>query len=1025
MAVRRELARTERSTSLPSRLRIWLALALPFAALGQAPDTISTYAGGGPNNVPAISANIPFPIDTILDSSGNYYIVIGAGSGNTSSRVFEVNTSGTLTVIAGNGFSGYAGDGGAAVNAELGAPGGFAVDSSGDIYIADTVNCIIRKVTRSNGVISTYAGTVGTCGYAGDGGAAISAQLNEPESVAVDASGNLYIADTYNQRIRKITASNGDIATIAGNGATGFSGDGGAATSAELNYPFAIALDSSANVYIADTDNYRIRKITVSTGNIATIGGNGTEGFAGDGGTATSAEISDVYGLSVDPSGNVFIADHGNCVIREVSTSGKIATVAGKGQSCGYSGDGGAATSALLYYPLGVAVNSSEVLYIADTENNVIRQATVGSTIKTLAGNGTQFYTAGATGPGASLYDPNGAVTDSSGNLYIADTSNCLVRKVTSSGSISTIAGVRPTNTGTHCGYSGDGGAATSAELWFPSKAIADSAGNVYIADTNNCVVRKVNTSGVISTYAGKPQTCGYAGNGAAATKAELNAPSGLAFDASGNLYIAETSNDVIREVSAATGNISTFAGVGSVSGFKGDGGPATSAELNGPSDIAFDSSGNMYIADYGNQRVRIVSNGIIDTYAGNGISGYEGDGGPATETSLYFPSGVAVDVAGDVLIADSYNQAVRFVDGAGIIYSVAGNRTYGFSGDGGPATKANFAYPTGVGRDLSGNIYVGDSNNFRVRKITAVPNLNSSGYSLTFPQQPIGGTSHPEQLTMTAVGPVSISNIFTTGDFAEGDDCPSSLASGSTCQVDVTFSPSASGNRTGTLVVTSNSFFNNTLTVQLTGSGGGGLTFNPGIVTFGNQTVGTTSTAHTVTFTNGSTAAVTFSSVSTNRTYYAIASNTCTGTLAVNSSCSIGVTFTPSATGADSATLVVKDSDATSPQLIPLRGTGVGTSVTPTSLAFGSVSEGTSKALSATVANKGTGTMSVSTPTLTGANAADFKYTTTCGSTLTAGSSCIYTVTFKPSKSGAESASLNIQDTEGTFAVPLTGTGK
>jgi sugar lactone lactonase YvrE len=337
------------------------------------------------------------------------------------------------------------------------------------------------------------------------------------------------------------------ISTVAGNGTAGFSGDGGPATSAEMDNPTGVAVDSSGNIYFADPDNQRIRKVTASTGHMSTVAGNGTYGFSGDGGAATSAELKNPDAVAVDSSGNVYIVDHTNSRIRKVTVStGVITTVAGNGTT-GYSGDGGAATSAELYWPEGVAV-------------------------------------------------------DSSGNIYIADSFSNRVRKVTvSTGVITTVAG-----SGT-AGYSGDGSAATSAELNFPTGVAVDSSGNIYIADIDNYVIRKVTAStGVISRVAGNG-TAGFSGDSGLAISAELSTPAGVAVDTSGNIYIGDYRNERIRKVTASTGNITTVAGNGT-EGFSGDGGAATSAELNYPESVAVDTSGNFYIGDYGNLRIRKVN---------------------------------------------------------------------------------------------------------------------------------------------------------------------------------------------------------------------------------------------------------------------------------------------------------------------------------------------------------------------------------------------------------------------------------
>jgi sugar lactone lactonase YvrE len=336
--------------------------------------------------------------------------------------------------------------------------------------------------------IKTVAGN-GNYGYSGDGGSATATALNYPSGVAVDASGNLFIADYHNNRIRKVSTS-GVITTVAGNGTFGYIGDGGSATSAELNYPYGMAVDASGNLFIADTDNSRIRKVSTS-GIITTVAGNGNYWYSGDGGSAIYAELNQPSGVAVDDSGNLFIADQRNNVIRKVSTSGIITTVAGNG-TYGYSGDGGSADSAELAEPSGVVV------------------------------------------------------VDASGNLFIADNGNVRIRKVSTSGIITTVAG---NGTG---GYSGDGGSADSAELGGPASVAVDASGNLFIADEGTNVIRKVSTTGIITTVAGNG-TFGFSGDGGSAASAELYGPSGVAVDASGNLFIADYNNSRIREVTGGT----------------------------------------------------------------------------------------------------------------------------------------------------------------------------------------------------------------------------------------------------------------------------------------------------------------------------------------------------------------------------------------------------------------------------------------------------------------------------------------
>lgn len=334
-----------------------------------------------------------------------------------------------------------------------------------------------------------------------------------------------------------------NISTVAGTGVAGYSGDGGPATSAQLDNPYRVAVDSAGNLYIADYLNSRIRKVNTS-GVTATVAGNGTYGSSGDGGPATSAQLSLPWGVAVDNAGNLYIADTTNSIVRKVDTSGTITAVAGTG-TYGFSGDGDPATSAQLGNPSGVIVDSVGNLYIADTQNNRVRKVGTNGTITTVAGNGTEGFSGdGSLATSAQLNRPTDMAVDSAGNLYIADTQNNRIRKVNTSGTITTVAG-----DGTF-GDGGDGGPATSAQFGYPYGVAVDSAGNLYIADTLNNRLRKVDTSGNISTVAGNG-TDGYSGDGGPAISAQLSGPFGVRVDSLGNLYIADSSNHRIRKVAA------------------------------------------------------------------------------------------------------------------------------------------------------------------------------------------------------------------------------------------------------------------------------------------------------------------------------------------------------------------------------------------------------------------------------------------------------------------------------------------
>lgn len=339
---------------------------------------------------------------------------------------FLTTTAQNIYTFAGNGVQGYSGDGGPAINGQLFNPYGIAVGLSGDIYIADAFNACVRKV-NSSGTISTYAGT-SIYGFSGDGGPAINAQLSSPRGICTDASGSLFIADHFNSRIRKVSPG-GIISTIAGTIINGYSGDGGLAINAQINYPFGITVDISGNIYFADQGNYRIRKINTA-GVISTFAGTGVGGFSGDGGSAALAQIGDAYGLAVDASGNIYIADYSNNRIRKVNSSGTISTFAGTGVQ-GFSGDGGTAINAQLNLPVGVTVDALNNVYVSEYGNNRIRKINPAGIISTFAGNGVNGFSGdGFAATLAQIDGPIGIAIDASSSLYIADRNNERVRKV-------------------------------------------------------------------------------------------------------------------------------------------------------------------------------------------------------------------------------------------------------------------------------------------------------------------------------------------------------------------------------------------------------------------------------------------------------------------------------------------------------------------------------------------------------------------------------------------------------------------
>jgi sugar lactone lactonase YvrE len=493
---------------------------------------ISTIAGGCPPcTTPAVPADA---VSIAANPSGDLFLAFP-----NDHRVLEISNGVETTIAGQGGNAGFGGDGGPASGALLHEPLGVAVDSSGNVFIADSGNNRVREI--SGGTINTVAGS-GTIGSGGDGGPPKNAQLMSPAAVGIGASGTFYIVDSGNQRIREVSA--GVISSVVGNVVLGSDGDNIAATAATLSLSPSVAVDTSGNIYIAETGTHRIRK--VSGGTITTVAGNGTQGYSGDGSTATNARLNGPLGLTVTASGDLYIADTGNSVVRKVS-NGVITTVAGNGAQ-GYSGDNGPATGARLKFPAGVAVDTSGNLFIADTGNWAIRKVS-GGTITTYVGNICCFP--------SGLNSPAGLTIDGTGNVYIADSANQRILQVSPNGTTSTVAGLGGNANGFgQRGYNGDNIPATTGELNFPVGVASDLSGNLYIADALNQRVRKV-TDGVITTVAGNG-TAGYSGDNGPPTSAQLTWPSGIAVDASGNLFIADLGNKRVRAVAAAPLSVSS-----------------------------------------------------------------------------------------------------------------------------------------------------------------------------------------------------------------------------------------------------------------------------------------------------------------------------------------------------------------------------------------------------------------------------------------------------------------------------------
>ncbi|HEV2372589.1 MAG TPA: hypothetical protein VGS19_10495 [Streptosporangiaceae bacterium] len=679
---------------------------------------VSPLGDGGP----AAAASLEGACSVVTDHFGN--VLIGdqfharvrmavARTGTYFGRKF---TAGNIYTVAGNGHLGFAGDGGPAIHARVGRVTGVALDGAGNLVVV-SLNRRVRVVAAHTGTfygqamtigdIYTVAGTDGP-GFAGDGGPATAAQFNNLQALSIDAHGNLLVADQLNDRVRVVAEQTGtfyaqamtagDIYTVAGDGTFGFAGDDGPATSAELNFPQGVVTDSAGNLLVADIHNNRVRVVAGSTGmfygqamtegDIYTIAGNGTAGFTGDGGPAAGAELSGPSGAAVDGAGNVLVADQGNLRVRVVAAS--TGTFYGQAMTRGDiytvagdptgTGDGGPATSATLEHPTSMATDSAGDLFVGDGDSNF-------NQVRMVAGSTGSFF----------------------GKAMIK-------------GHIYTVAGDGADNSS--CPRA-NGGPATRFHLAFLGRVGLDNSGNLVFPDCAQVQVvaaqdgtfyGQAMTAGHIYTVAGDGLR-GSSGNGGPATSAEFDfAEGGVGFisgavtaDLAGNLVITDTGNNWLRVVAAHTGtfysqamtkgDIYAVAGNGTP-GFAGDGGPASAAELNSPDAVALDSAGNLVVADNGNNRIRVVAastgafygqamtKGDIYTVAGNGSQTFSGDGGPATAAGVASPSGTAVDSAGNLAVLDINDFRVRVVAAStGAFYGQAMTRgdIYTVAGNGIP----------------------------------------------------------------------------------------------------------------------------------------------------------------------------------------------------------------------------------------------------------------------------------------------------------------------------------------------------
>lgn len=641
-------------------------------------QTVTTLAGSSYGFADSATVETIPKFDTpsgvAIDATGNVYV-----ADTNNHKIRKVTPSGVISTFAGSTQGSANGVGTAA---QFNNPLGIAVDVNSNVYVADLYNNRIRKISP-NGVVTTIGGSGFQSGYA-DGIYYLS-QFNSPEDVAVDSNGNVYVADSGNHKIRKITPL-GVVLTLAGSTSGYVDGIGKAA---KFNSPSGIALDSNDNVYVADSNNNKIRKITPS-GDVSTLAGS-ISGYID--GIGTAAAFKSPNKITIDKNNNLYVTDN-YFKIRKVTPNGEVTTYAGS--TSGYAD--GISTAAQFRAPIDIALDANNNLYIADSYNHKVRKINPSGEVTTLAGS-TQGFDDSITIISPKFAAPDSVVLDASGNVYVADSNNHKIRKITPSGVVSTLAGSTQGDTD---------GTGTAAQFNYPTGIAIDVSGNLYVAENNNSKIRKITANGVVTTYAGLGGS-GYLDG--TISVAQFSGPMGIAIDATGNMYVSDMFNHKVRKITPG-GMVSTLAG--STIGYAD--GTGTDAKFNQPAAITVDRNGNVYVADSENSAVRkITPSGAVTTLEGSPIGLYANVNGIKSE--FLDTEGVAVDASGNVFVSDYGNNRIMQITPSGTVIYIAGG-TAGFA-DTGVGVSAKFNGPTGLAIDLSGVLYVADEKNNRVRKIT------------------------------------------------------------------------------------------------------------------------------------------------------------------------------------------------------------------------------------------------------------------------------------------------------------------
>ncbi|MCX6954222.1 MAG: hypothetical protein NTV51_18890, partial [Verrucomicrobia bacterium] len=696
---------------IPAVFAACLLALQPFLAVAQT-YTWTTFAGRPPQfgSADGDSADARFynPNSLAADASGNLFV-----TDTFNHTVRRISRDGVVTTVAGSvRVSGTADGTGTA--ARFSSPNGIALDASGNLYVADRGNHSIRKVTPA-GVVTTLAGLTGTAGATDGKGAA--ARFSSPSGVAVDATGNVWVSDTLNHAVRRI-AADGTVTTIAGTlGAAGPTDDVGPA--ARFSQPLGLAFDPGGALIVADSANHTIRRIDVATAAVTTVAG-----FAGASGstsaTGTAARFNFPAGLAIDATGVIYVADSANDCIRRITTAGVVSVFAGGADVRGSAN--GTGTAARFYSPFGLALAGDGGLFVSDTLNHTIRRITPAQAVTNYAGPGGGFGSANGTGPEARFNFPQGLSVDADNNLYVADWRNAMIRRITPAGVV------------------------TNFQAFTSAYSVAWGGGLLVSSDRVTHVVRvfPLTTTGFVDLGA-----AGQSGStDGVYTGARFNQPHGVSIDLLGRILIADTGNHTIRLVGTVPGTgltVATVVGSAGVSG-AANGAATTVARLSSPRGVTTDLAGNLYITDTGSHTIRKVSPaGVVSTLAGAAFTSGTA-GGPGSAARFNSPEGITVDTAGNLYVADRFNHAVRRIAPDGFVTTIGGLPSFPGYAEG-TGTTARFYEPTGIVMDLTGTLYVTSAaNNIVMRGV-----LDRTPTITTQPQSTavvIGG-----QLTLSVVG--------------------------------------------------------------------------------------------------------------------------------------------------------------------------------------------------------------------------------------------------------------------------------